>query len=302
MGVADIGTMTTAPQAEQPPNDGGRKVRRVRSLPGGRAVVGALLITAAAVATFAAYLQSTAEPTTTYLVALDTIEPGTRFETVDELRAVMGGITLELTEPLQGRAIPVGEVDGLVGRVLVAPLQRGDLVTRTALVDDGGVAPAQTLSFALSRTAAVAGTLRPGERIDVLATFSGTGVEPYTAYVARGVPLLRITAPDGGPLGASGDVLLTVAVTELDDVQALGHAVNTAEVFVTRSTASPDDADEAPGAFRPDDGAPGPRPEGATSISPGLGAPDEVDDPAAVDDVVHDDPAADDADDEQDVG
>ena len=275
VGVADIGTMTTAPQSEQPANDGGRRVRRARSLPGGRAVVGALLITAAAVATFAAYLQSTAEPTTTYLVALETIEPGTRFETVDELTTVMGGLTIELTEPLTGRAIPVDEVDGLVGRVLVAPLQRGDLVTRTALVDDGGVAPAQTLSFALPRTAAVAGTLRPGERIDVLATFSGTGVEPYTAYVARGVPLLRITAPDGGPLGVSGDVLLTVAITNLGDVQSLGHAINTAEVFVTRSTASPDDLDEAPGAFRPDDAAPGPRPEGATSISPGLGAPDD---------------------------
>ena len=274
--MPDIGTMTSAAQAEQPSDGGGRTVKRARSLPGGRAVVGALLVTAAAVATFAAYLQGTAEPTTSYLVALDTIEPGTRFETVAELSAVMGGITIELTEPLVGRAIPVGQVDDLVGRVLVAPLQRGDLVTRTAVVDDGGVAPAQTLSFALPRTAAVAGTLRPGERIDVLATFSGTGVEPYTAYVARGVPLLRITAPDGGPLGTAGDVLLTVAVTELDAVQAVGHAVNTAEVFVTRSTASPDDTDAAPGAFRPDDRATGPRPEGATSISPGLTAPDEV--------------------------
>jgi hypothetical protein len=293
--VADIGTMTGTPPAEQQSDSGGRRVRRARSLPGGRAVVGALLITAAAVATFAAYLQATAEPTTSYLVALDTIEPGTRFETVDELTAVMGSITIELTEPLTGRAIPVGEVDDFVGRVLVAPLQRGDLVTRTALVDDGGVAPAQTLSFALPRTAAVAGTLRPGERIDVLATFSATGGEPYTAYVSRGVPLLHITAPDGGPLGASGDVLLTVAITELVDVQALGHAVNTAEVFVTRSTASPGDLDEAPGAFLPDQGAPGPRPEGATSISPGLGAPDEVPGDPDADDTGGDDGAEDDA-------
>jgi hypothetical protein len=296
--VADLGTMTTAPRSE-PSNDAGRQVRRARGLPGGRAVVGALLITAAAVATFAAYLQSKAEPTTTYLVALEAIEPGTRFETVDELTTVLGGITVELTEPLTSRAIPVGEVDDLVGRVLVAPLQRGDLVTRTALVDDGGVAPAQTLSFALPRTAAVAGTLRPGERIDVLATFSGTGVEPYTAYVARGVPLLRITAPDGGPLGSSSDVLLTVAITRLDDVQALGHAINTAEVFVTRSNASPDDLDEAPGAFRPDDAAPGPTPEGASSISPGLGSFEEaVEDPGGPDDA---DAAGNDAGDDADA-
>jgi pilus assembly protein CpaB len=283
--VADVGTMTSTPAAGRSAPDGEgprRRVRRTRSLPGGRAVVGALLVTVAAVATFAAYLDATAEPTTSYLVAIEPVEPGTRFASGDDLREVFGSVTVELTAPLSDRAIPVEELDSLIGRVLVAPLGRGDLVTRTSMVDDGGVAPAQTMSFALPRNAAVGGTLRPGERIDVLATY-GASDAAYTAYIVRGVPLLRVTGPDGGPLGTSSDVVLTVAVTELADVQALGHAISAASVFVTRSTALPGSDDAAPGAFRADPDAPGPLPDPATSTSPGHGADADVPSPDSQD-------------------
>lgn len=272
--VADAGTITSTSEAARSSGAAeapGRGVHRARNLPGGRAVVGALLVTAAAVATFAAYLSATAEPTTAYLVATDTVEPGTRFETMEQVTAAIGSATVELTSPLDERAIPVADLETLVGRVLVAPLNRGDLLMRTSLVDDGGVAPAQTLSFSLPRDAAVGGALRPGERLDVLATY-GSSEAAYTAYVLRGVPLLRITAPDGGSVGSANDLVLTVAVTELGDVQALGHALNTAEVFVTRSTAGPGDEDAAPGPFRADPQAPGPVPDPATSISPGAGS------------------------------
>lgn len=296
-------TNTSAAARSGPGSDGPqRRVRRARALPGGRAVVGALLVTAAAVATFAAYLNATAEPTTAYLVAIEAVEPGTRFSNGDDLREVFGSVTVELGAPLSERAILVEELDSLIGRVLVAPLSRGDLVTRTSVVDDGGVAPAQTMSFALPRNAAVGGALRPGERIDVLATY-GSSDTAYTAYVLRGVPLLRVTGPDGGPVGTASDVVLTVAITELADVQALGHAISTAAVFVTRSTAVPSLTDAAPGPFRADPSAPGPRPDPATSTSPGLGADADTPRPAA------DDPATGDVDgdvadvvDDQDAG
>jgi Flp pilus assembly protein CpaB len=230
-------------------------------------VVGALLIAAAALVTFVAYLDATAAPTRSYLVATASTEPGTRLGSMTEVAERFGTIALDLSPEVAARAVPSTAVDSLIGQVVVAPLQPGDLLTRTQLVDDGGVEDAQTLSFALSRTAAVSGALRPGERVDVLATF-GSGDSAYTAFVVRGVPLLRVTALDGGALGDSSDLMLTVAVSALRDVQALGHAVNTAEVFVTRSTATSDVDDPAPGAFRatPDD--PGPRPDPATPTGP----------------------------------
>lgn len=267
--MADVASMTEqgtgAGRRVPDPDVGARRIRPPRSLPGGRAVVGALLVAAAAVATFAAYLDATAAPTGRYVVATATIEPGTRLNSLGEVGERFGTIALELPSELAARAVPDSGVDALVGQVVVAPLQPGDLLTRTQLVDDGGVDAAQTLSFSLPRTAAVAGELRPGERVDVLATF-GSGDSAYTAYIVRGIPLLRVAAVDGGPPGDGPDLTLTVAVSALREVQALGHAVNTAEVFVTRSTATPEVDDPAPGAFRATPEEIGPRPDPTTPL------------------------------------
>ncbi len=262
--MADVTSMTereTGPARRLPdPDADARRIRPPRSLPGGRAVVGALLVTAAAVATFAAYLDATAPPTGRYVVATATIEPGTRLRSLEEVGERFGTVALELSGEVAARAVPASGVDALVGQVVVTPLQPGDLLTRTQLADDGGADGAQTLSFALPRTAAVAGGLQPGERIDVLATF-GSGDAAYTAYIVRGIPLLGVAAADGGPLTDSPDLILTVGVSALREVQALGHAVNTAEVFVTRSTATPEVDDPAPGAFQATPEEVGPRPD-----------------------------------------
>ncbi len=238
-------------------------------------MIGALLVTAAAVVTFGAYLDATAEPRTAYVVAMESVEPGTRFDTIDHVTAAFGSVTMELTDPVLGRAIPANDLEALVGATVLASLEPGDLITRTQLLDDGGAAPAQTMSFPIRRTDAVAGTLQAGERIDVLATF-GSGDSAYTAFVARGLPLLRITGSDGAALGPNttgSELTLTVAISELVSVQQLGHAVNTADVFVTRSTALPGD-EPAPGSYQPDPEVPGPLPDHATaSILPDAPAP-----------------------------
>jgi Flp pilus assembly protein CpaB len=238
-----------------------RQLRRRRGLPGGRAVVGALLVAASAVGVFAAYLSATAAPSTAYLVAGRTIEPGTRFASLDDVFAAVGRTPLDLPPTAAGRAIRVEDAVTLVGRVVVSPLERGDLLTRTAFVEDGGVADAQTLSFSVPEADAVDGSLRPGERIDVIATH-GSGGESFTAFVARGLPLLRVSAPDGTVAGP-GRLTLTVAVSALDDVLALSHAAATAEVRVTRSTAGPAARDPAPGAYRATPLREGPQPESA---------------------------------------
>lgn len=244
-------------------------------------MVGALLVAAAAVATFAAYLDATAAPSRAFVVATAAIEPGTRLGSVDEVAARFGTIALELHGEVADRLVPAADVDQLVGRIVVAPLQPGDLLSASQVVADGGVDGAHTLSFALPRTAAVGGSLQPGERIDVLGTF-GSGDNAYTTYVVRAIPLLRVTAPDGGSMAASSELTLTVAITDPGDVQALGHAVNTANVFVVRSVADPGGSDPAPGAYRaePSDQGPLPEPalplpgvEGTTSADPDGDAP-----------------------------
>jgi hypothetical protein len=272
--VVDTTTVPVAESRTDEPERAPRRIGPVRGLPGGRAVVGALLVAAAAVVTFAAYLDATAAPTVRYVVATAPVEPGTRFGSLAEVGERFGTIAMDLPPEVAVGVVLGTEVEQLVGQIVLAPLQPGDLLARTHVVGGGGVAEAETLSFALPRRAAVAGSLRPGDRIDVLATY-GSGEGAYTAYVVRGVPLLRVAAPDGGPLGDASEVLLTVAVSALEDVQALGHAVTAADLLVTRSTARAGDGDLAPGAYRPELADTGPRPD-PTPWS-GAGVPDRDD-------------------------
>lgn len=258
-------------------------------------MVGALLVTAAAVGTFAAYLDATARPTGRYVVATAAIEPGTRLGSLADVGERFGTIALELPSEVAARAIAASTVDGLVGQVVLTPLEPGDLLTRTQLLEDGGVDGAHTLSFALPSTAAVGGRLRPGERIDVLATY-GAGDRASTAYVVRGIALLRVSNADGGgSLGDSGEVTLTVAVPAPEDVQALGHAVNTAEVFVARSTADRAGVDAASGEAAGGDAMRGDAAGGDTAIGDAAGGDAAIGD-AAGGDATRDEAAGGDAD------
>jgi hypothetical protein len=217
-----------------------RVVRPFRGLPGGRAVLGALLIAASAVGVTGVVLSATAAPATSFVVAADALEPGARFASIEDVRAAFGRATVDLPPTLAERAVPVEELDALVGQVLLAPLERGDLLVRSALVEQRADGGEDVLSFALPRTAAVAGALRPGERIDVVATY-GSGATATTDYVVRRVRVLGVSTPDVGVVGASSELTLTVALASPDDVLALGHAISTADVFVVRTGAGPDD-------------------------------------------------------------
>jgi len=233
-----------------PPGTPTRRVGRHRGLPGGRAVVGALLVAAAAVGVFAAHLRATAEPGTRYLVANADLDAGTRIDAAD-VDTLFGHVPLELAPAVAEHSILLEARDELVGRVLTAPMARGDLLSRTVLADDGGVPDAFTMSFPVASADAVAGSLQRGQRVDVLATY-GTGDAAYTTYVVAGVPLVAVDRPGEGGFGAGDQRILTVALAEQHQVQALAHAVAVAQVVVTRAPEGLD-RDGVPGAYRADD-------------------------------------------------
>lgn len=232
-------------------------------------MVGALLVASAAVAVFAAYLSATAAPTTRYLVADTTIAPGTVVEDRSAALELFAAAPIDLAAPVDRRVVSVDRLDELAGRVILVAMERGDLLQHSALQDVGGLDDTQVMSFAVPTADAVAGTLVPGERVDVLATYPGSG-SSYTSFVVRGVPLVGI---DTG--GSGGSVVLTVGVSALEDVQALGHAVNTASVFVTRSRLPSTPGDRAPGAYVPSAEAPGPLPDPASPLRSDRPQPDD---------------------------
>lgn len=217
--MADLGTATAPPA---PDDDGpaeeqvGPRVVRRRTLPGGRAVVGALLITLAVIGVFAAWLSATATPTTTYAVLGADLAPGD-VVTADDLRLV----ALDLPDEQAARA--VADVGTAVGGVALAPLSTGDLLVRSMLRPPAEVPGTSRFSFELPAARALAGTLVPGDRVDVLATDDGV-----TGFVARDVVVVGIQL-DG--LAA----VLTLAVDDPDLVLALAHAVDEASVHVARS-------------------------------------------------------------------
>lgn len=209
-----------------------RRITRPRGLPGGRAVVGALLIAASAVVVFAAYLDATADPATRFLVAADPVASGTVIEDLDAARELFSSAPLTLVDAVAEHAVAVDDLESIVGHTLVAPLQRGELLQRSVLLDGERAAGGHVMSFSLPAADAVAGSLVPGETIDVLATSRGSRA-PTTSYIVRGVPLLAVSTG-----GSGSNVVLTVALGGVDEVQALGHAVHTATVFVVSTTAT----------------------------------------------------------------
>lgn len=217
--------------------DQGRTIRPRRSLPGGRAVIGAFLVVVAAVGTFGAYLSATAAPDTSYMVATRTFEIG---DVIEEGDLVGGGagfrsVPIDLPEEQAARAFTAAAADAeaLLGQVVVAPIGAGDLLQRTHFADVTGAGDGVAMSFSLPVDRALAGQVGAGERVDVIATRTRAGANgSETSLVARDVTV--ISALSGGDGLNGGRVTLTVELPDLATAQQVQHAVDTAEVAILR--------------------------------------------------------------------
>lgn len=237
--MADLGTTTSATDVAGNGDRFSRTVQRRRSLPGGRAVAGAFLVTAAAVGVFAAYLDATAEPSTTWLVATQDIAPGAVLDA-----AGLDTVAIDLPDAQQEQLVRAEELDRVAGRVALGPVRAGDLLQWTTVLAVEPPDGATTFTFSLpSNRVAFRGDLAAGDTIDVVATYRET-----TVYVARAIPLLAAPATGGGDGGAT----ITIAVQDPTTVLAIANALDSAEVFVLRS--DPDGGGDAPAPFRPDVG------------------------------------------------
>lgn len=209
-------------------NGGSRSLRRRSSLPTGRAVVGGFLVALSALGIFAAYTSATAGPTTEFVIARRDLPIGTRL-TADDLTTM----PMELPDVVARDAAFAAE-GPLVGATTVGPVRRGELVQAGDVVEKRSGPAELEVSFELETSRALAGTLRPGERVDVLATF-GAGADTYTVTVVRQAKVLEAGQQDGGLAGADTDVI-SLSVPTADEAMALTHAVNAGKVTLVRST------------------------------------------------------------------
>jgi len=162
-----------------------------------------VLLAGAAVVLLHGYLSRAAasvtgsEPTAAVVVAAESVDRGTTL-----LRS-----HLRIAQ-IPRRYVPPGTISDIskaAGRVLLAGLSPGEVVTETRLarVRAGPVAslvPRGLRAFAVP-TSLGRGVVAPGDRVDVLATFGSS--QPHTEVVVEAVEVLLVLSSDGSRHGSS---------------------------------------------------------------------------------------------------
>lgn len=161
--------------------------------------------------------------------------PETR-DVVVAARDLTGGTALA-ADHLTTRAVPPGAVpeghvtaDAVLGEVLAGPVRAGEMLTDVRLVGESMLAGwGEELVAAPVRIAdaAAAELLRPGDRIDVLAT--STDGSLASAVVASSVPVLTITHSTE----VLADGTLVVVATTAEQAARLADAAVTSRITFT---------------------------------------------------------------------
>lgn len=214
-------------------------IRARRSLPGSRAVVGGLLVTVAALLAWWAAAGGGGTDTRPVVVAARDLGPGHHL-TAGDLRVV------DLAIPSSVRRGTFASFDPLRGAVTLGPIGAGELVQPAAVAPagPGGGAEAE-LSFAVEPDAAVGGTLRIGDRVDVYATY-GTGPGAETMRVLEGAAIRDLVDGSGEQLGQRRAQTVTVALGSRTNAAEVVNATRAASVTLVRTTGGP----AAPGTDR----------------------------------------------------
>jgi Flp pilus assembly protein CpaB len=124
------------------------------------------------------------------------------------------------------------EIDNLRGRIAVARIPAGSLLTHDDVrVTTAGEAP-RAMSFPISIARAVGGALVAGDRVDVLSVQRNTG---RSKYVATDAAVLAFSNHGGGALQGSDDANVTLAV-DPDVAAQIASALETGSITLVRAT------------------------------------------------------------------
>lgn len=155
--------------------------------------------------------------------------------------------------PLPSTLAPPGsfpDATELEGRILLTDIAEGEAITRTRLAARSA-GPVAALVEPGLRAAVVdsgfpPGAVRPGDRVDVLATYGGE--RPHTETVASGLEVLRVMAPSpAGAVGSGSEAPSLVLLVSPLDAERLAYAKAFADLDVSISTSAeiPSGATEA---------------------------------------------------------
>lgn len=229
MTVADLLPSTSDAPPSSATNSGRltarRTVGRGRSLPTGRAMLGALLVTLSGVGLYLASIKATASPRSAVVVAATDIAPDHELTRED-----LTVIQVRLDDRLRLRTF-VNPAD-LIGTKTLGPIGKGELIQGGAVVAVASGSTGREMSFAIPLSRAVAGRLRAGERVDVVAT-TGSGTSAVTKVVVTSGLVIEISDP---ALAASDDdVVVVLSIRDVAEQLALAEAMNEAKMVLVRA-------------------------------------------------------------------
>lgn len=236
-------TQTRAPRLDPspPPGEGapGRRLRPRRGLPGGRAVVGGLLVAVAAVGIFAAVSGAGRGPSTRYYVASQDLSPGSTLTSGD-----IEAVAIEVPDRMRDRVFT--DPGALIGAVVVGPVSEGELIQAGGLAT-GEDAQIPTFSVAVGTADANAGELTRGDYVQVLSTY-GTDTSATTVTLSTEARIVSISEDDDS-LAAAGQVVVRLQVPSADERIAIINATTSGKISLIRVSGA-DDA-SATESFRP---------------------------------------------------
>ena len=155
--------------------------------------------------------------------------------------AVVGDGDLELvTVNLPGDLLAnyLGGGTTLSGSTLLRPLRRGELVA-AAWVTDADAPPTRSIAVPITSDHAVGGALRPGDRVDVLATLESPRGIAETTVLVQAAEVEGLLRTEG--LLSEGDSFggITLSVAP-EDAARIAFALRSAEIDVVRVEGPPE--------------------------------------------------------------
>lgn len=200
-------------------------IQRRTTLPGSRAILGGVLVAAAAFATFLAASPLRGDSLVTVVVASRDLPAGHRLQSGD-----LTTLATPLADRLRGATIAKPSV--VHDAVTLGPIRSGELVQPGQLIRPQ--ADGVEISFALPASRALNGALRSGESVRVLASAKSSS----TAAAATIVDQARVLKVDGGTsgLGRSDTLTVTLLVQNAEEATQLATAVDTGQLTLVRTT------------------------------------------------------------------
>lgn len=216
--------MTTVIRREQVDGDErpSRRVERRVGLPSSRAVVGGLLMAIAAVGTFLAYADATADDSIDVLIAARPLRAGDTITAAD-----VEMVPVELPGEVRGL---FGDPAAAIGRTMVAGVDEGEFLHASATIEPVEGEEALEIAVSLPGNRAVSG-LRAGERVDIFSTWSGD----VTELIAVDARVLEFSGDSGVLLSGSDQVVVRLALADFSQVEAIVHAQAAGDITMIRS-------------------------------------------------------------------